>query len=51
MNFLSTHDTERALTAIAGEPANGRDRYWQSGQRVAPNKVDEGLRKMLLAMP
>ena len=48
MNFLSTHDTERALTAIAGEPANGRDRYWQSGRRVAPNKVDEGLRKMLL---
>ncbi len=29
MNFLSTHDTERAITAIAGEPANGRDRYWQ----------------------
>ena len=31
MNFLSTHDTERAMTAISGEPANGRDRYWQSG--------------------
>ena len=24
MNFLSTHDTERAITAIAGEPCNGR---------------------------
>ena len=48
MNFLSTHDTERALTVIAGEPANGRDRYWQSGRRVPPGRVDEGLRKMLL---
>ena len=48
MNFLSTHDTERALTAIAGEPANGRDRYWQSGRRIAPYKVEEGLHKLLL---
>ena len=24
LNFLSTHDTERALTVIADEPANGR---------------------------
>ena len=48
MNFLSTHDTERALTAIAGEPANGRDRYWQSGRRIPAYKVEEGLHKLLL---
>ena len=29
MNLLSTHDTERLITALAGEPANGRDREWQ----------------------
>lgn len=30
MNSLSTHDTERAITVIAGEPLNGRDRWWQA---------------------
>ena len=30
MNFLSTHDVERAITCLAGEPCNGRDRRWQS---------------------
>ena len=30
MNSLSTHDTERALTVLAGEPLNGRDRQWQA---------------------
>ena len=35
LNFLSTHDTERALTVIADEPANGRGREWQSGRNVS----------------
>ncbi len=30
MNFLSTHDVERAITRMVGEPANGRDRSWQA---------------------
>lgn len=49
MNFLSTHDTERAITAIAGEPANGRDRYWQSGRFLPPNALESAFRKVLLA--
>ena len=48
MNFLSTHDTERAITAIAGEPANGRDRYWQSGRRIPAKRMDDAMRKLLL---
>ena len=48
MNFLSTHDTERAITAIAGEPANGRDRYWQSGRCIPAQKMDDAMRKLLL---
>ena len=48
MNFLSTHDTERAITAIAGEPANGRDRYWQSGRHIPAKKMDDAMRKLLL---
>lgn len=48
MNFLSTHDTERAITAIAGEPANGRDRYWQSGRHIPPGQMDDAVRRLLL---
>ncbi|MEG1761642.1 MAG: glycoside hydrolase family 13 protein [Hydrogenoanaerobacterium sp.] len=29
MNSLSTHDVERAMTWLVGEPLNGRDRKWQ----------------------
>lgn len=30
MNPLSTHDVERAITMLIGEPLNGRDRLWQA---------------------
>ena len=48
MNFLSTHDTERGITAIAGEPANGRDRYWQSKRVIPSGQMDEAIRRELL---
>ncbi len=50
MNFLSTHDTERAITAIAGEPCNGRDRCWQSKRCIPADKMDDAVRKLLLGM-
>ena len=43
LNFLSTHDTERAMTVIADEPANGRGRAWQSGRSVTGEAYEEGL--------
>ncbi len=49
MNFLSTHDTVRAITAIAGEPAEGHDRYWASGRRIPADRMDSAVRKLLLA--
>ena len=49
MNFLSTHDTERAITAIADEPTNGRDRFWQSGRRIPLSRMDDAVRRELLA--
>ncbi len=49
MNVIGTHDTERALTALAGEPARGRGRRWQSGQRLSPERRALGLRLMRLA--
>ena len=48
MNFLSTHDTERGITAIAGEPANGRDRYWQSKRCIPSGQMDSAIRRLLL---
>ena len=49
MNFLSTHDTERAMTAIADDAADGKDRYWQSGRRVSRDRYEHGIQLMRLA--
>ena len=49
MNFLSTHDTERALTVIADEPANGRGREWQSGRSVTGEAYEEGMLRLRMA--
>ncbi len=49
MNFMSTHDTERALTALADEPSEGRSRYWQSGRRLDYPQYEHGIRLLLLA--
>ena len=49
LNFLSTHDTERALTVIADEPANGRGREWQSGRCVTGDAYEEGMLRLRMA--
>ena len=49
LNFLSTHDTERALTVIADEPANGRGREWQSGRCVTGEAYEEGILRLKMA--
>ena len=49
LNFLSTHDTERALTVIADEPANGRGREWQSGRSVTGEAYEEGMLRLRMA--
>ena len=49
LNFLSTHDTERALTVIADEPANGRGRAWQGGRCVTGDAYEEGLLRLRMA--
>ncbi len=38
MNFLSTHDVERALTRLGGEPMNSRDRTWQAMHHLMSEK-------------
>ncbi len=49
MNSIGTHDTERALTLLAGEPAGGRGRAWQAAQKLSPVQRERGLRLMRLA--
>ncbi len=49
MNHIGTHDTERALTVLAGEPASGRGRPWQAGQKLSHEQRSRGLCLMRLA--
>lgn len=49
MNHIGTHDTERALTMLGGEPMNGRGREWQSKTRLSPEQRERGLRRLRLA--
>lgn len=43
MNNIGTHDTERALTVLAGEPRRGNGREWQSATRLSPEQRRRGL--------
>ena len=38
MNFLSTHDTERILTRLAGEDVGWHDREWQAERYLSPEQ-------------
>lgn len=49
MNHIGTHDTERALTVLAGEPSQGRGRSWQAAQKLTDAQRQKGLRLMRLA--
>ncbi len=49
MNLLSTHDTERALTVLAGEPLHGRDRQWQANTKLTDQQRQRGIQLMKIA--
>jgi glycosidase len=49
MNFLGTHDTERVLTVLAGEPANGRGRRWQSVTVMSEAQRELAKRRLMAA--
>lgn len=50
MNSLSTHDTERAITMLIGEPLNGRDRSWQAEHHyLCADQYHTGLELLKLA--
>ncbi|MCH3973311.1 MAG: glycoside hydrolase family 13 protein [Oscillospiraceae bacterium] len=49
MNHIGTHDTERALTMLGGEPTGSHDRAWQAQQELTPQQRELGLKRLKLA--
>ena len=49
MNLLSTHDTERVLTTLAGEPALNRGRDWQAVQKMSQDEINGGAKLLKMA--
>lgn len=49
MNNIGTHDTERALTILAGEQSNGRGKEWQSETKMTPAQKEQGILLMKMA--
>ncbi len=50
MNSISTHDTARAITMLAGEDGNGKDRLWQAMHPLSPEQYKTGVKRLKLAM-
>ena len=50
MNFVSTHDIERAITVFGGEPSNGRSKDWMAERRLNPQQYEIGKKKLKCAM-
>lgn len=49
MNHISTHDTMRAITALAGESCAYRDRKWQSAHSLDEKSYAYGVRLLKAA--
>ena len=49
MNHLGTHDTKRLITALAGEPEQGRDRTWQAKTHLTAKQYKQGEQLVKLA--
>lgn len=49
MNHIGTHDTMRAITRLAGESCEYRDRQWQSEHFLSKKQYDIGVKLMKLA--
>ena len=49
MNHIGTHDTVRAITALAAEPVGDRGREWQYDKHLSAEQKDIGIQLMKLA--
>ncbi len=49
MNHIGTHDTMRAITQLAGESCEYRDRSWQSKKHLTESEYKKGIKLLKLA--
>jgi len=49
MNHIGTHDTMRAITRLAGESCEYRDRQWQSEHFLSQKQYELGIKLLKLA--
>lgn len=49
MNHIGTHDTVRAITRLAGESSEYRDREWQSSHKLSIFEYKQGVERLKLA--
>ena len=49
MNHIGTHDTVRAITRLAGESEEYRDRQWQSEKELSEEEYEKGVALLKLA--
>ena len=49
MNHIGTHDTPRAITALAGKDSTGKGRPWQSTHALSAAQYALGIKRMKLA--
>lgn len=49
MNHIGTHDTERAITRLAGADCAGRGREWQAGRMLSETEYQRGIKLLKLA--
>ncbi|MDR0821140.1 MAG: glycoside hydrolase family 13 protein [Oscillospiraceae bacterium] len=50
MNFISTHDVERAITLLGGEPVGNHDRAWQAEHALSDRDYIYGAALLRCAM-
>lgn len=50
MNHIGTHDTERAITKIAGDSCEYRDRFWQSSHALDGERYKKGVELLKCAV-
>lgn len=49
MNHIGTHDTMRAVTRLAGESCEYRDRQWQSSKKLTQKQYEKGIKLLKIA--
>lgn len=50
MNFVSTHDIERAINRLGGENCDGKSKEWQAERYLTHEEYEKGKNKLKCAM-